>query len=195
MLAEAYIKKGRTMRFYEDRVEFNGKSLLYDDIEAVSMAGMPTKLLIGAIPVGESFNGDIQFWVRGGKRHHVKLLAYSFFGTSGAKKKRMAFIQLFDPFYNIVARKLAERLVAVVRSGGAIEVAGLAINSTEATHTAKLTKKHVSINRVNYGSTYYSDAGTLEVMDKNNEQLWRYLPMAFAKNAILVPHILDALYL
>jgi len=88
---------------------------------------------------------------------------------------------------------MAEKQIDMIREGATVEVAGLTINSLEATSKSKVSKKVVVINKENYRRSQLTNGSGVIVYDKPGEILWSS-SMMNSKNVLLVPYILDTIF-
>jgi len=197
LLAELPIKSnGKSARFFYDRVEFDGKSIRYDDIAILSTHGMTTVHTFVGIPVGRSFDGVVSFKMNSGKMHVINLNSMSMFGIPiirNPRKNEKLYPPLFDAVNSIVARYMAQKYIYAIQGGATVEVSNLTINSYEATSVSKILKKVTTINRANYRESIILDNYGVAVYDRPGELLWSNPIMNF-KNVLLVPYILDAIF-
>jgi len=190
---------GKSARFFNDHVEFNGQSIRYDEVETVSVNGGTTTIhtFIG-IPIGRSFDGGIFFKMHNGKRHNIVMNAMSIFGIPiirNPRKSEKLFPALFDAVYSIVAKSMAQKYIDMIRGGATVEVAGLAINISEAISKTKSSKNAIVINEEVYRDCQFiNEFGTVIVYDKSGETLWTPSFLKSNKNTLLIPYIFDDLF-
>ena len=194
ILADVQFKSnGKSAQFFDDHIEFYGKSFRYDDIKTLITRGATTIHTYIGIPVGRSFDGVVQFKLNNGKTHHINMNAMNIFGIGKARKNEKLFPPLFNAVYSIVAKRMAEKQIDMIRAGATVEVAGLTINSLEATSKSKVSKKVVVINKENYRESHLINGSGVIVYDKPGEILWSS-SMKNSKNVLLVPYILDTIF-
>jgi len=119
--------------------------------------------------------------------------AMNIFGIGRARKSEKLYPPLFDAVYSIVAKSMAKKQIDMIRAGDMVEVAGLTINSLEATSKSKLSKKIVVINKESYRESQLTTGSGVIVYDKPGEILWSS-SMMNSKNVLLVPYIFDAIF-
>lgn len=190
---------GKSVQFFNDRMEFNGNSIRYDDVAELyaGNTGTTVHTYIG-IPVGRSFDGAVQIKTNSGKTYKIILNSMAIFGIpiiGNPRKNEKLYPPLFDAVYNIVAKNIAQKHIDKIKGGATVEVAGLNINSLEAVPAkkGKDSKKTVAINRDNYRDCALARNGGAVVYDRQGEEIW-FSSFWSNKNVLLVPHILDAIF-
>lgn len=186
----------KNVQFYDDRVEFDGKSLLYADIEGLSVSSDATRIRYGIIPAGRTFFASVQFHMKDGKKSRININSMSIFGIpvlGNPRKYAELYPALFNAVYSIVAKNMAQKYIDLIRRGTSVEVAGLEINGAEMKSTSKSSKKAVVINQGNYHECNISNDGSVAIYDNQNKLLWAS-SMWNNKNALLIPHIAGELF-
>ncbi|MDR1563657.1 MAG: zinc ribbon domain-containing protein [Oscillospiraceae bacterium] len=185
---------GKSARFFSDHIEFKGQSLRYDQIAQITARAAVTVHTYVGIPVGRSFDGVVLFKMDSGKTHKIIMSAMNVFGIGKARKNEKLYPPLFEAVNAIVAKNVAQRYINQIRAGATVEVAGLTINSLQATAQAKISKKITVINKENYRESQITNGyGGVAVYDKPGELLWSSSVFS-NKNILLVPYILDAIF-
>lgn len=196
-LTEVPYKKNSVLRFFHDRVEFNGKCIRYDDIATITTTtGGVTVHTFLLIPVGRDFDGLISFKMNDGKTQTFSLRGFSLFGipiAGNPRKNEELFPPLFDAVSDIVAKNMAERYLNLIQRGNTVEVGGFKINSSEARSITKSAKKEIVINKENYRECRLSDSYRVEVYANSCEIIWNS-SIWNNKNDLLIPYIFDALF-
>jgi len=192
LLAEVPFKSnGRSARFFDNHVEFNGKSIRYDDVAILTTNGLTTIHTYIGIPLGRDFSGGVAFKMISGKTHRMSMSAMSIFGIpfgGNPRKNEELYFPLLDAVNAIIAKNMAKRYIDSVRTGTAVEIAGLTISNYEA-----VTKKGAVINKENYHECRITDGSGAAVYDKRGDVLWNS-SVWNNKNILLIPHILEALF-
>lgn len=187
---------GESAQFFDDRVEFKGQRIRYDEIETLASTGSITRHTYVGIPLARSFSGGVQFKMSNGKTAQINLNAVSIFGipfVRNPRKNEKLFPPLFNAVYTIVAKAMAQKYIDQIRGGATVEVAGIVINSEEAKSKAKSEKKVAVINKENYRECQLTNDYGVAIFDKPGEMLWRS-SVWNNKNALLIPYILDAIF-
>ncbi|HQD49903.1 MAG TPA: hypothetical protein PLL17_02055 [Defluviitaleaceae bacterium] len=184
--------KGKTARFYDDRVEFNEKVILYKDIEGLTAGtlGKTVHTYIG-IPVGRSFDGGVRFRTKDGKNHNIVMNSFAMFGIPiirNPKKYEKLFYPLYEAVYSIVAKNMAKPYIDKIRAGATVEVSGFLINSAEAKPVK--SRKPIVITKANYRDYQVRDLGDVIVFDRSGDVLWQFTK----PNALLIPYIFDEIF-
>ncbi|HOA80825.1 MAG TPA: hypothetical protein PKK61_07165, partial [Defluviitaleaceae bacterium] len=97
-----------------------------------------------------------------------------------------------EAIFSIVAKSMAQKYIDMIKEGATVEVAGLAINSTEAKPTKK-SKKPVIINKDNYRDFEITKGDGVAIYDKPGNLIWQS-SFVSNKNAFLIPHIFNAIF-
>lgn len=187
---------GKSAQFFYNRMEFNGQSIRYDEIETLATSGRTTIHTYIGIPVGRSFDGGVQFKMNSGKTSKIIMNAMAIFGIPvirSPRKNEKLYPPLFDAVYSIVAKNMAQKYIGMIRGGATVEVAGLTINGSGATSKTKASKKVAVINKENYRECQLTNDYGVAVYDKLGEMLWSSSIWSY-KNVLLVPYILDAIF-
>jgi len=187
---------GKSARFFNDRVEFNGQSILYNDIETLVTNGATTIHTYFGIPVARSFDGVVSFKMDSGKTHYINMNAMTIFGIPiirNPRKNEKLYPPLFDAVNSIVAKSMAQKYIDEIKRGATVEVAGLTIDSSEAISKAKASKLGAVINKENYHESRIAHIHSVSVYDKQGEMLWSSSVWSY-KNILLIPYILDAIF-
>ena len=203
-----YRGKKKIAHFFEDRVEFAGKTVYYRDVSTLTTNASSTIHTYVGIPMGRSFTGGAQFKLNSGKTVAINMGAATIFGIPilfrSPRKSEKLYPALFEALYNIVARNMAIPLINSISSGNTVEVGGLAINSAEAVKAkardrekakakGKDSKKNPVINKGNYRESQLANNSAAIVYDKAGDILW-HSSVWNNKNTLLIPHILDAVF-
>ncbi|MCL2036366.1 MAG: hypothetical protein FWG83_03140 [Oscillospiraceae bacterium] len=190
-------KKGRSAQFFSDRVEFNGQSVRYDDIDILRTKAQTTIHTYAAIPVGRSFDGAVNFKMKNGKSLKINLSSMTVLGIpfgGSARKNEKLYPALFDAVFSVVAQNMAQRYIEMIRAGNQVEVAGLIINGSAASPKPKGKKPvTVSITRENYRDAQINGGYGVMVYDKSGESIWCSSVWDNA-NVLVLPYILDTFF-
>ena len=187
---------GESAQFFSDHLEFNGKSVLYDEIETLETRGATTVYTYFGIPMGRGFDGGLFLKMSDGKRHSIVMNAMSVFGIPiirNPRKNEKLYPALFDAIFSIVAKNMAQKRIDAIRGGATVEVAGLNINSSEATTKSKSSKEPTVINKENYRDCQLTSGYGVAVYDKPGDILWSSSVWS-NKNNLLIPYILDDIF-
>ena len=187
---------GESAQFFSDHLEFNGKSVLYDEIETLETRGGTTVYTYFGIPMGRGFDGGLFLKTSNGKRHSIVMNAVSVFGIPlirNPRKNEKLYPALFDAVFSIVAKDMAQKCIDLIREGATVEVAGLSISNSGATSKAKSSKEATVINKENYRECQLTSDYGVAVYDNPGDVLWRSSVWS-NKNNLLVPYILDDIF-
>ena len=80
LIKKCQLIKSGTARFYAARVEFNDKTVLYSEIEALETRHMVTINRYVGIPLIRAFDGTVFFIMSNGKKQKIDLRAVAMFG-------------------------------------------------------------------------------------------------------------------
>ena len=191
---------GKSAQFFDDRVEFNGNVVRYDDIETFTTNAQTTIHTYVGIPVGRSFDGGVLFKMNNGKTHRIAMRAMTVFGIpimfKSPRKSEKLYPALYEALYEIVAKYMAQKMIYRIRNGETIEISGLIVNSAEARKAkikAKEAEKVTVITKDNYRESLTLNISVVAVYDKAGDVLWKSSVWR-NKNILLVPYILDAIF-
>ena len=198
LITEVPLKSnGESARFFHDHVEFYGKSIRYDEIATLATSNSITVHTYIGIPMGRSYDGTVSLKMNNGKTHIINMNAVAVFGIPiirNPRKSEKLFPPLHDAVISIIAKNMAQKYINEISGGATVEVAGLTVNSSEATSKSK--KGATVINKENYRECqitcgYGATAAT--VYDKQGDVLWSSSIWS-GKNVLLVPYILDSVF-
>ncbi|MCL2109335.1 MAG: hypothetical protein FWH20_08340 [Oscillospiraceae bacterium] len=197
LLAEIPLKKqGQTARFFDERVEFGGQIVNYADIVTLRANADYTVNTYVGIPVWSDFRSGIHFKLNSGQTAKIPLCSMRVFGIpfgGSPGKTSKLFPPLLNAAYEIVAKNMAAQYINTIKSGGEVEICGLLINSTEASKYSKKKGKVPVINKENYRESQVTNNCGVAVYDKPGAVLWSSSAWK-TDNALLIPHILDAVF-
>lgn len=190
-----YKSNGKSAQFFDDRLEFKGNSIRYDEIEILTATrGNTTINTYVGIPLGRSFQGGVQFKMNNGKTCQINMNSVSLFGIpfiGNPRKNEKLCPPIFDAVYSIVAKSMAEKQIDLIRGGATVEIAGMLINSLEA--KPKKSKDDVVINKENYRDCQLTNDSGVAVFNNIGDKLWRSSIWS-NKSVLLLPYIFDAIY-
>lgn len=196
LIAEVpYKRNGKTVKFYDDHMDYKGNNILYADIDILTTSALSTRMLFLGIPAGRSFAGAFQFKMNTGKKFTINLSSLSVFGIpfhGSPKKNEKLYPPLFDAVNSLVAKSMAQKYIDKINQGETVEVAGLSINSSEAKTTGKM-KKTVVISKENYRNCRHTPAYGTEIFDKSGQMICRTSTWSL-KNNLLIPYIFDTIF-
>ena len=193
-----YHKKGKVANFYDDYLEFKGKSIYYKDIAKVNVSvGRSTVHKYVFISVGRDFEGPITLQTTDGKKHNIGMRSMSVFGIpiyGGSPKKTPALYEtLFDAVESVVVRNVAQRYIEDIKSGKECEISGLAVNNMQAVPIKKSRKEQIVITKDNYRDSLMTQNLGVEVFDKEGNIIWHSNRLSDDNN-LVIPYVLDAIF-
>jgi len=196
-LAEVPLKKkGQSVKFFDERVEFGGQTVNYADIDTLRANTDYTIHTYGGIPVWSDFRSGVHFKLKNNQTAKISLCSMRVFGIpfgGSPGKTSKLFPPLLDAVFAIIAKNMAGQYINSIKAGAEVEVCGLFINSTEASSFSKKKGKVPVINKENYRESQITKACGVAVYDKPGEVLW-CSSVWKTDNALLIPYILDAVF-
>lgn len=133
--------------FYADHMEYDGKTLFYDDIEEVTVNASNSKVF-GLVFYLSNFAFDFAFKDKAGNMHHVERRGTSLYGIGSATRVLHEYDEVAPPMYDIVIASVIRRLTGIVKEGGSIELCGMTITADSISF--RHLGEDVVINKDNY---------------------------------------------
>lgn len=112
---------------------------------------------------------NFDFTTYDGTKHKFRRNGYSAYGIGTYKRIKNEFEVVSPPFYNIVVRKVGERLIDRIENGATANICGLDITRDKITYEKR--KKTIVIDRDNFAraannSSYASSLAQIYVKDE-----------------------------
>ena len=133
--------------FYDDRLVYDGKTLLYEDIEEVTVNASNSKVF-GIVFYLSNFAFDFAFKDKAGTVHHIERRGTSLYGIGSATRVLHEYDEVAPPMYDIVIASVVRRMIRTVEEGGKIELCGMTV--TRENISFKHLGEDVVIDRSNY---------------------------------------------
>lgn len=143
-----YDKGRKKVTFHDTYVDINGDIVRYDDIAIFQSAALDFTSSY-TIYFSKSFTYNFTFTTYDGTVHELKRGGYSAYGMGTYKRIKSEFDPVAEPMYNIVLKKVCERVIDRIESGRTAKICGLTITKDSITFEKK--KEIVVINRDNLG--------------------------------------------
>ncbi len=183
-----YGKNGETVLFYPDRLIYEGNTIFYEEIDAVSAGG--STVSSSGLVVTSHFSGHVRFELTDGTKVNLKVGGTSVYGMGSTKAGKERFLELMRAVYQVVCRAVAQRLYNRIRQGETVEVAGILLSEKSASLTVGLRKIPVTLTRENFGEAVIK--GDVLIFDKAGKRIVGY--MTNVNNAMVLPYLLNTLY-
>ncbi|MBO4460797.1 MAG: hypothetical protein J5778_09105 [Clostridiales bacterium] len=136
-LAIAKYKNGKKEAvFYDDRMEFDGNVLRYDDIEEVTVNASNSKVF-GIVFYLSNFAFDFAFKDKAGQTYHVERRGTSLYGIGSATRVLHEYDEVAPPMYDIVIASVTRRLIRTIEEGGEVTLCDM-----------KITRDNISFRRL-----------------------------------------------
>ena len=143
-----YDKGRKNITFYDTFVDINGDVIKYDDIAVIQSSALNSSSMI-YFYFDRSFRYEFNFTTYDGKVHKFKRHGYSGYGIGTYKRIKAEFEVVAPPFYQIVVRKVGERLIDRIANGATANICGLTI--TKDRIVFKKWKQTIEITKDNFG--------------------------------------------
>ena len=147
-LVVPYDKGRKTVTFYDIFFDINGDMIRYDDIAVIQAAAQNTSSMI-YIYFSKSFTYNFDFTLYNGTKHSFRRSGYSGYGIGNYKRIKNEYETVSPPFYDIVFRKVCDRLIDRIENGATANICGLAITKDKITYEKR--KETIVIDRNNFG--------------------------------------------
>lgn len=163
-----YDKGRKNITFYDTFVDINGDVIKYDDIAVIQSSALNSSSMI-YFYFDRSFRYEFNFTTYDGKVHKFKRHGYSGYGIGTYKRIKAEFEVVAPPFYQIVVRKVGERLIDRIANGATANICGLVITKDKITYTKR--KKEYVIDRSNFdravvNNAYMSNMAQIYIRDE-----------------------------
>ena len=131
-----YDKGRKNITFYDTFVDINGDVIKYDDIAVIQSSALNSSSMI-YFYFDRSFRYEFNFTTYDGQVHKFKRHGYSGYGIGTYKRIKAEFEVVAPPFYQIVVRKVGERLIDRIANGATANICGLVITKDKITYTKR----------------------------------------------------------
>ena len=156
-----YDKGRKNITFYDTFVDINGDVIKYDDIAVIQSSALNSSSMI-YFYFDRSFRYEFNFTTYDGKVHKFKRHGYSGYGIGTYKRIKAEFEVVAPPFYQIVVRKVGERLIDRIANGATANICGLEITKDKITYVKNKKKTYVidrsnfdrAVNNSSYAASY-----------------------------------------
>ena len=143
-----YDKDRKKVTFYDTYVDINGDVVRYDDIAVFQSAALDSSSQI-VLYFSKSFTYNFTFTTYDGAKHELKQGGYSAYGLGSYKRVKAEFEPVAEPMYNIVLRKIYERLLDRIESGRTANICGLKITKDKLSFEKR--KQTIASTKDNFG--------------------------------------------
>ncbi len=163
-----YKNDKKAVTFYDTFFDIDGDAIKYDDIAVVQSDAMDHSFMY-YIVFGKDFTYNFKFTTYDGAKHKLHRYGLSLYGIGLYKRIKSEFDGMADRMYNIVFRKVADRLVNRIENGAKVNICGLEISRDQIVYEKR--KKTIVIDRNNFGRCYtnsgaYTNSVYLHVRDE-----------------------------
>ncbi len=167
-LVVPYDKDRKTITFCDTFVDINGDVIKYDDIAVIQSGALNSSSMI-YFYFSKSFDYHFYFTTYDGVKHKFRRSGYSAYGIGTYKRIRNEYDVVSPPFYNIVVRKICERLIDRIGKGAVANICGLEITRDKITYEKR--KKTIVIDKDNFGrainnNAYMSNTAQIFIKDE-----------------------------
>lgn len=149
-----YDKDRKKVTFYDNYVDINGDVVRYDDIAVFQSEALDYDSQI-VIYFSKSFTYRFSFTTYDGTKHELKRMGYSAYGIGSYKRVKNEFDPVAGPMYDIVLRKVFERIIDRIESGSTVRICGLTITKDKITFEKR--KQTLTVDKDNFGAANVSN--------------------------------------
>ena len=178
-------KKGCAI--YEDRIVFDGNTVLYDDIKAIDVMVYPMTYNF----IAEIFSSRIMFKLKNGAKKAYNINGTSVFGIGNKKVQTERFLDVINKVYYLTAADVAKRFIDEIHKGNRLHFDKVEIDGHKAVFT-KVFKKKLVIDKTNF--TNYTLAENTALFPMFVDGKGKPMRPWTDSNMILMPYILTELY-
>ena len=147
-LVVPYDKDRKTLTFYDTFFDINGDMIRYDDIAVFQSAALNSSSMI-YFYFSKSFTYNFDFTLYSGAKYSFSRKGYSAYGIGSYKRIKNEYETVAQPFYDIVLRKVGDRLIDRISRGASAKICNLVITSDKLTYEKR--KENIVIDRSNFG--------------------------------------------
>jgi len=185
-----YKSNGEPALFFEDHVEFAGNTFKYCDIAVMDTRAVESTGYALIFWWGD-FSGHIRFTLANGYQAKIKVYGFNFWSVGGKRSARKRWPPLFGAAYQIVAKAMAAGVLARIRNGEHVDLAGIDISRDGAVCKKLMKREPIHITRDNFGACGL-DGYNVRIIDKYGNKL--LATSDNAPNALLLPYVLTTLF-
>ena len=149
-----YDKGRKNITFYDTFVDINGDVIKYDEIAVIQSSALNSSSMI-YFYFDRSFRYEFNFTTYDGKVHKFKRHGYSGYGIGTYKRVKNEFEPVADPMYDIVLKKVFERICERIENGATVKICGLTITKDKI--TLEKRKQTVVIDKNNFAAANVSN--------------------------------------
>ena len=146
-----YKKGKKAITFYDSFFDIDGDAIKYDDIAIVQSDALNHSFMY-YIVFGKDFTYNFKFTTYDGTKHKLHRYGLSIYGMGLYKRVKEEFDVVAEPMYNIVFRKVADRLIDRIENGAKVNIGGLEISKDQM--VVEKRKKTIVIDRSNFDRCY-----------------------------------------
>ncbi|MBO4280422.1 MAG: hypothetical protein J5872_01050 [Lachnospiraceae bacterium] len=172
--------------FYADRMNFKGETILYSDVESISITASHTAYSI----LFEVYSGICKLRLKDGRKLKWKTGSWGLFGINGIKRKKGYFAQFYAALLATVAKKVSADYISQIKLGGTVKIGGITLTPTEI--SGKRAMKSISLPYSEIaGANVYSCNVYINKKEKNRSA-FNAIPLN-VNNAICLLYIVNSL--
>lgn len=142
-----YKNDKKAITFYDTFFDIDGDAIKYDDIAVVQSDAMDHSFMY-YIVFGKDFTYNFRFTTYDGAKHKLHRYGLSLYGLGLYKRVKSEFEGVADRMYNIVFRKVADRLIDRIENGAKVNICGLEITKDQIVYEKR--KKTIVIDKSNF---------------------------------------------
>ena len=146
-----YKNDKKAVTFYDTFFDIDGDAIKYDDIAIVQSDALNHSFMY-YIVFGKDFTYNFKFTTYDGAKHKLHRYGLSLYGIGLYKRVKSEFDGMADRMYNIVFRKVADRLIDRIENGAKVNIGGLEISKDQM--VVEKRKKTIVIDRSNFDRCY-----------------------------------------
>lgn len=172
--------------FYADRMNFNGETILYSDVESISIASSHTAYNV----IFETYSGICKFRLKNGRKLKWKTGSWGFLGLHSIKRKKEYFSQFFGAVLATAAKKVAADYISQIKLGGTVKIGGITLTPTEVSGKHAMKSITLPYSEIS-GATLSSGNIYINKVEKNRSA---FNAMSLSiNNAICLLYIINSL--
>lgn len=149
-----YDKDRKKVTFYDTYVDINGDVVRYDDIAVFQSEALDSESQI-VFYFSRSFSYKFSFTTYDGTKHELNRMGYSAYGIGTYKRVKNEFEPVADPMYDIVLKKVFERICERIENGATVKICGLTIAKDKI--TLEKRKQTLVIDKSNFAAANVSN--------------------------------------
>ena len=173
--------------FYKDRMTFKGETIMYSDVDVLTMSSDHTVYNV----LFEYYSASVKFRLKDGRKLKWSLNGFGAFGLGGIKTKIEHYGLMVEACVATIARVLSASYINQVKLGGTITIANITISPTEVSGKHGIGRKMnaVPLTEISKADLYN---GSLYIYGADGKAVFNAVQLSY-DNAICLLFVINSL--